>query len=253
MPAISTVPDGRAIAFSCHPHRQRRFPAQPRRHAGGELLVHVLDDDDGRRESPRGDRRSTEASTAGPPADASDDDERFASRFGRGAPAAVGGAVAVLHADQTADRGDLDEQRRGGTGEARRVRPAACRRRRARRCPIASNTRAVLARTLSVTTRMAHGQPAMMRRVASTPSIPAPDQVHQDRSGVSFAQSATASSPVRAIQAISIPGLSASAARSLRSDSPTRVDDADPHASASPIRSTTACSSVSSWKLPLVR
>jgi len=31
------------------------------------------------------------------------------------------------------------------------------------------------------------------------------------------------------------------------------VDDADPHASGSPIKSTTACSSVSSWKLPLVR
>jgi hypothetical protein len=31
------------------------------------------------------------------------------------------------------------------------------------------------------------------------------------------------------------------------------VDDADSHAPASPIRSTTACSSVSSWKLPFVR
>ena len=49
MPASSTVPARRPVAFAGHPHRQRRLLAQPVRHAGGELLVDMLDDDDRRR------------------------------------------------------------------------------------------------------------------------------------------------------------------------------------------------------------
>jgi hypothetical protein len=73
-------------------------------------------------------------------------------------------------------------------------------------CPIASNTRCALVPTLAVTTRIAHGVAAMIRRVASTPSIRGISRSIKIRSGVFFAQSSTASAPSRAIQATSVPG-----------------------------------------------
>ena len=120
--------------------------------------------------------------------------------------------------------------------------------------PIASKTRLALTRTLPVTIRIAHGVLAMIRRVASTPSITGMIMSIRIRSGVSFAQSADRLGAVRAIQTTRLAG-STPHRRAAGARRPPRqiVDDADSHASGSPIRSTTACSSVSSWKLPLVR
>ena len=65
--------------------------------------------------------------------------------------------------------------------------------------PIASKTRATLVCTLPVTIMMAHGALAMIRRVASTPSMPASKPI-RIRFGVSFAQRSTASAPLVPIQ-----------------------------------------------------
>ncbi len=59
--------------------------------------------------------------------------------------------------------------------------------------------------TLAVTTTMAQGFRAMIRRVASTPSISGMIKSISTRSGVSRAQRSTASAPSRATQASSWP------------------------------------------------
>ena len=120
-------------------------------------------------------------------------------------------------------------------------------------CPIASKIGLEPICMLPVTIRMAHGLAAMIRRVLSTPSITGITMSIRIRSGVSCGAErhrlgAVSRHPDDAVQRIDPhdPLQEIGDARQV-------VDDADPHASGSPIKSTTACSSVSSWKLPLVR
>src|SRR5689334_6472463 len=67
--------------------------------------------------------------------------------------------------------------------------------------PIASNTFEELSSTFAVTITMAHGELAMIRRVASTPPIFGIIKSIRIKSGVSAAQRATASSPSSATHA----------------------------------------------------
>jgi hypothetical protein len=69
--------------------------------------------------------------------------------------------------------------------------------------PIASKTFEAFPPTVAVTTRMRHGDAAMMRRVASVPSITGRIKSIKITSGVSAAHFSTASAPFRATQAIS--------------------------------------------------
>ncbi|KAG1076837.1 hypothetical protein G6F40_017248 [Rhizopus arrhizus] len=78
---------------------------------------------------------------------------------------------------------------------------------------MASNTRAVWRATSAVTTTMAQGVSAMMRRVASTPSITGMIRSISTTSGRSRAHCATACSPSLATHATSRPGSSAIARR----------------------------------------
>ena len=67
--------------------------------------------------------------------------------------------------------------------------------------PIAANASRALSSTLAVTIRIAHGVCAMIRRVASTPSIRGMIRSIKIRSGRSAPHMRTASSPSRAIHA----------------------------------------------------
>ena len=120
-------------------------------------------------------------------------------------------------------------------------------------CPMASNARREFAPTLAVTIRIAHGVLAMIRRVASTPSISGMMRSISTRCGVVFAHSSTASPPCLGHPDDLMLGFERDHAPERFHRQRPIVDDADLHDWASPIRSTTACSRVSSWKLLLVR
>ncbi len=73
-------------------------------------------------------------------------------------------------------------------------------------CPMASNTRLILAWRSTVTNRIAHGVSAMICRVASTPSITGMIRSIRIRSGVNSAQRCTASRPLPATHTTSCEG-----------------------------------------------
>ncbi|MNS96479.1 hypothetical protein D3C72_1307790 [compost metagenome] len=79
--------------------------------------------------------------------------------------------------------------------------------------PMASNTRCTFCWRSTVTMTMAHGVSAMIRRVASTPSITGMIRSIRIRSGVSSAHWRTASAPLPATQTTSWAGSNARARR----------------------------------------
>ena len=80
--------------------------------------------------------------------------------------------------------------------------------------PIAANTLLVLRVTSAVTTRIAQGVAAMIRRVASTPSMTGMMRSMRITSGRSAAHRRTASAPSLATQATVYAGTESSARRS---------------------------------------
>ena len=212
--------------------------AQPVRHPGGELLIDVLHDHDRRREIRRQRRAVLPARRARRPRRRS---RSTADAVPMRAPvAARGGRRRVPLADQPADIGDLAQQRRGCVlGGCQR--PArACRPRRARHAPSPRRPGAHSARGRTVTIRIAQGVAAMIRRVASTPSMHRHDQVHQDQVGRLLGAALHRLGAVAAPPSDLVRRLEASARRSASTAMGMSLTMAILIACASPIRSTTA-------------
>ena len=240
--------DGRPVSLLGDPHGQRRRPrsatsAMPAANCSSTCctMTTAAGKSFGQTAQQRGQHRRAAGRGA-------DRDQPIVAMRRRRRVGGIGRAPpAALVADQPRDRGDLGQQRPRRRPRSSPLPSSGVSTASSAPWPIASKTRLALTRTLPVTIRIAHGVLAMMRRVVSTPSMPGIDHVHQDQvRRLLRAELQRLGAAQRDPDDADWPGSTPTTRCRSSATAAHVVDDADSHASGSPIRSTTACSSVSS-------